>query len=512
MVRPRNLLMAWDTSLSSKDASDILRIVDGDIEAAKRYITAERNNNNKKNENKNKTKTKSCNKTNNSITSATTIKTTAAESGKNESKNKENNSETTTTTTTAPTSLLQGDKHQQQQQQQQQQQSQQAGIVARVPPSHITSINNLSDRQYCCVWSVEVYEDGYRPDVARALLATVARHVNPILRERGWRCKRLIESASSKWIGLCTGNNRADADAASTNIQLNLRTQPDKHCTTFRSFHQILSVMLHEITHTSIGLEDIHPPAFYELLNEIKIQYKEKLLAGEVDLETDDYGCNGQYITSDGSVGSVTSSAADLLLGHKSGVNNLDDMMNKSGSETECGAKKRGKGRRRYGGGGSGRSRGGGGGKSKGYTSNVINEKKHPLLKGAKLIDKRTKVGKEAMEEIANLTPRELAAKAAMARFSSSSSSSSSNGVGGGGLGRTTNEKGTGNKGMKTTNGTGGRSGEEICIDDDNNSTDNESDNDDDNEDDEDERIVPHTQRCACRSCDWSKIFLESTT
>jgi hypothetical protein len=476
MVRPRNLLMAWDTSLSSKDASDILRIVDGDIEAAKRYITAERNNNNKKNENKNKTKTKSCNKTNNSITSATTIKTTAAESGKNE-------------------------------------QSQQAGIVARVPPSHNTSINNLSDRQYCCVWSVEVYEDGYRPDVARALLATVARHVNPILRERGWRCKRLIESASSKWIGLCTGNNRADADAASTNIQLNLRTQPDKHCTTFRSFHQILSVMLHEITHTSIGLEDIHPPAFYELLNEIKIQYKEKLLAGEVDLETDDYGCNGQYITSDGSVGSVTSSAADLLLGHKSGVNNLDDMMNKSGSETECGAKKRGKGRRRYGGGGSGRSRGGGGGKSKGYTSNVINEKKHPLLKGAKLIDKRTKVGKEAMEEIANLTPRELAAKAAMARFSSSSSSSSSsNGVGGGGLGRTTNEKGTGNKGMKTTNGTGGRSGEEICIDDDNNSTDNESDNDDDNEDDEDERIVPHTQRCACRSCDWSKIFLESTT
>ena len=72
---------------------------------------------------------------------------------------------------------------------------------ARVPPRHSTSINNLSDRQYCCVWSVEVYDDGYRPDVARVLLSTVARHVNPILRSRGWRVKRLIESASTKWIG-----------------------------------------------------------------------------------------------------------------------------------------------------------------------------------------------------------------------------------------------------------------------------------------------------------------------
>ena len=120
-------------------------------------------------------------------------------------------------------------------------------------------INNLSDRQYCCVWSVEVYEDGYRPEVARTLLAQVAHHVNPILRTRGWRVKRLMESASTTFIGCCTGNGRYDADAASTNIQMNLRIQPNKHCTVFRTFSQILSVMLHEITHTSIGLEDIHP-------------------------------------------------------------------------------------------------------------------------------------------------------------------------------------------------------------------------------------------------------------
>lgn len=126
-------------------------------------------------------------------------------------------------------------------------------------PNTVAVINNLSDRQYCCVWSIEVYEDGYRPEVARTLLAQVAHHVNPILRARGWRVKRLMESASTTFIGCCTGNGRYDADAASTNIQLNLRIQPNKYCKLFRTFSQLLSVMLHEITHTSIGLEDIHP-------------------------------------------------------------------------------------------------------------------------------------------------------------------------------------------------------------------------------------------------------------
>ena len=57
----------------------------------------------------------------------------------------------------------------------------------RSPPNYSVTINNLSDRQYCCVWWVEVIEDGYRSDIARNLLARVAQHVNPILRHRGWR-------------------------------------------------------------------------------------------------------------------------------------------------------------------------------------------------------------------------------------------------------------------------------------------------------------------------------------
>ena len=50
--------------------------------------------------------------------------------------------------------------------------------------------------------------------------------------------------------------------------------------------------MLHEITHTSIGLEDIHPPAFYELNAEIKQQYWELRRSGALAKETDTYvGC-----------------------------------------------------------------------------------------------------------------------------------------------------------------------------------------------------------------------------
>ena len=48
--------------------------------------------------------------------------------------------------------------------------------VARRAPSSCATVANLSDEQYCCVWGVEVFEDGWRPEVARALLAKVARH------------------------------------------------------------------------------------------------------------------------------------------------------------------------------------------------------------------------------------------------------------------------------------------------------------------------------------------------
>ncbi len=356
--------------------------------------------------------------------------------------------------------------------------------VVRAPPRHASTINNLSDRQYCCVWSVEVYADGYRPDVARTLLAKVARHVNPVLRSRGWRVKRLIESSSTQWIGLCTANGRGDADAASTNIQLNLRARPDRRCEEFRSFREVLAVMLHEITHTSIGLEDIHPPAFYELLGEIKAEYRAKLAAGEVDLETDDYGCDSNFVSSSGELASVSESASDILA--PSGVLDDADLLGGAGSEGGCGASKR---RRRRGGGARGRR---GGNYGAGYTSNLQKETKRPLLKGSKMVDKRTKVGKAAMAERDGLSARELAARAALARFGNAASagaSAASTDILPLELEREDQVKSSRNHGAIDVLSSDSEGGD----DDDCNST--------------HEPIEEHIYECGCRSCEWSKLF-----
>jgi WLM domain len=273
-----------------------------------------------------------------------------------------------------------------------------------------------------------------------ALLSLLIRwqHVNPILRERGWRVKRLIESASHSWIGLCTGNGRNDADAASVNIQLNLRSQPNRRCPTFRSFQQVLAVMLHEISHTSIGLEDIHPPAFYELLDEITQQYRKKLRAGAVAMETDDYGCSNVMITKTGELKSIQEAASDTV--------DNDHSLEQVVDESECGARRRWRRRRRT-----------GGDKRKGVASNV--PKRLPLLKGAKMIDGRTRAGRQAKKRRDELTPRELAARAAMVR-----------------MGQT--------------------------IDDGSSGSEQESSSDDD------EPIAPHKAPCGCRSCVWENLLV----
>ena len=105
-------------------------------------------------------------------------------------------------------------------------------------------------------------------------------------------------------------------------------------------------------------------------------------------------------------------SAADIL-----GTNGFDNLtlMGSAGSEEgDCGATKKKKRRGNWN--RNNKS-------TKGYTSNV--PKKRPLLKAAKMIDKRTKEGKAAMNAQSCFSARELAARAALARFGPSSSSSS---------------------------------------------------------------------------------------
>ena len=211
------------------------------------------------------------------------------------------------------------------------------------------------------------------------------------------------------------------------------------------------------------GLEDIHPPAFWELLDEVKAEYKQCLESGEVDLEEDDYGCDGRYVSSTVRVASISSSASDVFDGDD--VGSSLGLLGSAGSEGECGAKE-GRRQRRWRGGGNR-----GGSKAKGYTSNVPQkkEKKRPLLKGSKMINKRTRTGKASMAERENLSARELAARAALARF--------------------------GDGARKGSPGPEKDEVEEIVL--------SSSD-----EGDEDEPIEDHKLGCGCRSCDWGRMFL----
>ena len=49
----------------------------------------------------------------------------------------------------------------------------------------------------------------------------------------------------------------------------------------FPPLRKVTVVMPQEIAHESIGSEDVHPLAFWELLGGMKAEYRAKLAAGE---------------------------------------------------------------------------------------------------------------------------------------------------------------------------------------------------------------------------------------
>ena len=101
-MRPRNILIAACPWLSNSEASQALRNAGGDIEKAKRAVQAAQAKND----------------------------TADGKHTTDEAKQKQ------------PSGKL-------------------PALPPREAPRHSVSVNNLSDRQYCCVWAVEVYEDGY---------------------------------------------------------------------------------------------------------------------------------------------------------------------------------------------------------------------------------------------------------------------------------------------------------------------------------------------------------------
>jgi hypothetical protein len=247
-------------------------------------------------------------------------------------------------------------------------------------------------------------------------------------------------------------------------------------------------------------------------LDEIRQQYRTKLQQGEVSKETDTYGCNEAFVTATGEVTTVALAARDIVaIDH---TNSSDTSPSPALADSDCGVKKRR--RRRRGGNNTG---GGGGGKKRthvkamGIKAAVTNEKRRPLLKGAKMIDKRTVQGKRAAAEAASLSARELAARAALARFGQSSSSTiTTTSTVASAVGK---EGGNGESATSNTSVTVSKTYDDGNCNSESKDEDSSSTNDDDSGDEEeedDEIIHPHVQGCVCRSCDWDRILFLPVT
>jgi len=219
---------------------------------------------------------------------------------------------------------------------------------------------------------------------AQRLLARLKRHSDPVLRHYGWTVKHLKEHVGGPG-GMCYHDRQGTAD-----ITLQLRQRPSRQCNAFRSFRQLMGVMIHEMTHISgLGIEDVHPPEFYEKNREVWGVYK-RLLADGVSIveggkegggaagEGEDFG------EGDGSVEGGCRSKRRLLGGGGGG-----------------GGRRRSRAR-----GGPSGSSGAGGGK----------RKKPALGRKQKMIDKRTVEGKQLAAAQASRTPAEAARQAALAR------------------------------------------------------------------------------------------------
>ena len=262
---------------------------------------------------------------------------------------------------------------------------------------------------------------------AHELLTKLKRHSDPVLRYYGWTVKHLKEHVGGPG-GMCYHDNQGTAD-----ISLQLRASPSKQCNVFRPFGRLMgacahashlphpcvlsflahphtcslssvcvslssAVMLHEMCHISgLGLEDIHPPEFYEKLAEVRGVYNRLLAEGAMDDAEHEpaVAAAGASAAGGGASGSAAASTDDSV-------------------EGGCRARKRAGAR-------GSRKRAGGPGATGGIGSSAMGAsstgKRRARGPKRSLIDRRFREGKRMAEGQAARTPAENARLAALARF-----------------------------------------------------------------------------------------------
>lgn len=224
---------------------------------------------------------------------------------------------------------------------------------------------------------------------ARRLLRRLKLHADPILRARGWRVKHLIEHVRPGPSGMCYHDGEGAAD-----ISIRLRSSCSHRCNTFLPFRVLLGVMLHEIAHIGgHGVDDIHPPEFYEELDKIRRQHRSLLAKGVI---VDPENCGQAVSTWTEDMRQVEGGCRTRRRRHAK-ARRRNDRKN-SGSARNASDSR-------------------GGGSVARSTGRRRSEKLPPLGRKFKMIDKRTREGKRMAAVQQAITPAEAARAAALQRF-----------------------------------------------------------------------------------------------
>ena len=140
-----------------------------------------------------------------------------------------------------------------------------------------------------CVHAIDHIKKLSEAERARSLLEELARHINPILKARGWKVLKLYEicCCTSGGKNLGVGGFCCPKGDGRTSLRIALRLRTPGHgpsaaewgAHSLRDFDHCMQILIHEISHIVHGN---HSAKFYELMAELQQQYKSLRRTGQV--------------------------------------------------------------------------------------------------------------------------------------------------------------------------------------------------------------------------------------
>ncbi|KAG8469439.1 hypothetical protein KFE25_005894 [Diacronema lutheri] len=140
--------------------------------------------------------------------------------------------------------------------------------------------SSYASAAYDKVWEITAVKKLRESDKAAALLGALNRHIEPLLKARGWRVKKLYEMCCCTAGGknLSVGGFCCPAGDKRTSLRIAIRLRVP-HTHGFYSFDRMMRVLIHEVTHIVHGN---HSAQFYGLMDELGAQYAQLKAKGMV--------------------------------------------------------------------------------------------------------------------------------------------------------------------------------------------------------------------------------------